>query len=218
MKPAIHHISRPFLLGGLLCLFYGSVLLLMLGCSSEPVNITKAPLLVVNDEEISRQEFLDAFARSMHPGEQLSEVEKQELQRSFLVQLIDRKLIHAEARRLNVTVTSAEVEAALVEYRKDYPEGGFEAMLNERGLTLEEWKTELKDGLIMEKLLDQSVYAQLEVSDMEIAAYYENHKEDFNRPDQVRARQIVVADEAEGKRLLGLLRQGQSFGELAKAH
>ncbi len=218
MTPALVNLFRPSAWTGILPIVFGGILLFFLGCSSEPVNSQQDPLLVVNDEVVSRQEFLDAFARSMHPGEQLSDVEKQELQRTFLVQLIDRKLIHAEADRLNVSVSPAEVERALAEYRKDYPEGGFQAMLNDRGLSLRDWQMELQDGLMMEKLLDQSVYAGLEVSDNEVAAYYEKHKEDFNRPDQVRARQIVVADEDEGQALLGQLRQGQDFAELAKAH
>jgi peptidyl-prolyl cis-trans isomerase C len=45
-----------------------------------------------------------------------------------------------------------------------------------------------------------------DISDAEIAAYYEAHPEEFNKPAQVRASAIVVKDEARAKKLLKQLR------------
>ena len=67
----------------------------------------------------------------------------------------------------------------------------------------------------MEKLLDEAVYSRIEISEMEVASYYERHRKEFDRPAQVRAWQIVVADEEEGKQILELLRDGRSFSEVA---
>jgi peptidyl-prolyl cis-trans isomerase C len=50
---------------------------------------------------------------------------------------------------------------------------------------------------------------------MEVAAYFKDNHDQFDRPTQVRARQIVVAEEAEGQKVLDLLRQGQPFAEVA---
>jgi parvulin-like peptidyl-prolyl isomerase len=172
-------------------------------------------LIVINDQEISRADFLGDFEQSLQKDQQLSGIEREELQRSFLVQLIDRELIHGEARRLNIALTEADVETALQGYREDYPGSSFEEMLAERGLTLEAWREELKESLIMEKLLEQAVYSRVVVLDEEVAAYFKANRDQFDRPEQVRARQIVVADEAEGQEVLGLLRQERSFAEIA---
>jgi len=172
-------------------------------------------LIVINDQEITKADFLVEFEQSLQKDQQLSGIEREELQRSFLVQLIDRELIHGEARRLNIALTEADVEAALQGYREDYPGSSFEEMLAERGLTLEAWREELKESLIMEKLLEQAVYSRVSVSDEEVAAYFKANRDQFDRPEQVRARQIVVADEAEGQEVLGILRQGRSFAEVA---
>jgi peptidyl-prolyl cis-trans isomerase C len=88
-------------------------------------------------------------------------------------------------------------------------------MLQERGLTLQFWREELKESLIMEKLLEQAVYPRVSVTDMEVAAYFEANRDQFDRPAQVRARQIVVTTETEGQEALDLLRQGQPFEEVA---
>jgi peptidyl-prolyl cis-trans isomerase C len=187
----------------------------LVGCSSEPVVEKVVPLIQVNDQQISKTEFQAAFEKSLQKDQHLSGIEREELQRSFLVQLIDRELIHGEARRLSVTLTEADVETALQGYRQDYPGTSFETMLQERGLTLQSWREELKESLIMEKLLDQAVYSKVSVSDDEVNAYFKANRGQFDRPAQVRARQIVVAEEAKGQEALSLLRQGQPFAEVA---
>ena len=188
---------------------------LVAGCSSEPVVEALPALIVINDQEITKADFLVEFEQSLQKDQQLSGIEREELQRSFLVQLIDRELIHGEARRLNIALTDADVEVALQGYREDYPGSSFEEMLVERGLTLEAWREELKESLIMEKLLEQAVYSMVSVSDEEVAAYFKANRDQFDRPEQVRARQIVVADEAEGQEVLGILRQEHPFAEVA---
>lgn len=207
----IMHIYIPRILFLLLC----CVFFVLSGCDSEPVSEPVSPLIRINDQEISKTEFLLAFEKSLQKDQPLSGIEREELQRSFLVQLIDRELIHGEARRLNITVTETDVEGALQDYRQDYPDTSFELMLEERGLTLPAWREELKESLIMEKLLDQAVYAQVTIKDEEIASYFKANREQFDRPSQVRARQIVVSTEEEGQKVLGLLRQGQDFAEVA---
>jgi peptidyl-prolyl cis-trans isomerase C len=192
-------------------------LLIVAGCGSEPPS-GPPPFIQINGRQLSKADFDAAFARTLQPDQPLSETERLDLQRSFLVQLIDRELIFLEARRLAVDVTPEELNAASQDYFDDYPDDNFKAMLQERGMTMASWQAELKESLIMEKLLHETVYARVVVTDEEVAAYYKEHRKEFDRPAQVRARQIVVADEAEGRRVLGLLRQGQVFADVAREH
>jgi peptidyl-prolyl cis-trans isomerase C len=189
--------------------------LLLCGCQAEQAEAEKLPLIKINGQDIFKEEFLAEFEKSLQKDQPLSSIEREELQRSFLVHLIDRELIHGEARQLGISVTDDDVEVALQSYLEDYADGSFEAMLKERGLTIQAWREELKEGLIMEKLLEEAVYSRIEISEMEVASYYESHRKEFDRPAQVRARQIVVADEEEGKEILELLRGGRSFSEVA---
>mgnify|MGYP000125568516 FL=1 len=189
--------------------------LFVAGCEAELEEKPVSPLIVINDQEISKADFLAEFEKTLQKDQPLTGIEREELQRSFLVQLIDRELIHAEARRLNIEITEADIDAALQAYRQDYSGTSFETMLQERGITLKDWREELRDSLIMEKLLEEAVYSRVDVIDQEVAAYYEANRKQFNRPAQVRARQILVADEAEGQEVLGLLRQGRPFAEIA---
>jgi len=175
-------------------------------------------LIRVDARTITLDQFREEFKKTLQPNQTLSKQEQSELQRTFLVRLIDRELVLAEADRLQATVTPEEIEAAFNQYHQDYPAGAFEEMLQEKRLTLEQWRRELEESLLMEKVVRRAVFSRLQVEEPEIQAYYDEHREEFDRPEQVRARQLVVATEEEGQRILGLLRQGQKFEELARRH
>lgn len=190
-------------------------LLILAGCQEKTANPPPV-LFQVDDREVTLEQFQNAFRKTLPTGKPLSSAEINDLQRAYLVQAIDRELILAEADRLGVTVAAAEIEAALNEARRDYEPDEFSKRLDERGMTLNEWRLELRNGLLMEKVVRLAAYPHAEVSDADVAADFKQHQDEFDRPEQVRARQILVDTEAEGGRLLGLLQSGESFAEVAR--
>ena len=176
-----------------------------------------SPVLIrVENRTVSLEQFRREFAKTLPAGQELSAEEKNQLERAFLVQVIDRELTLAEAERLHIQVTPEELEQAIQEYRTEYPDGAFDEVLKERGISFAEWRQELEQGLLVEKVMRQAVDARIAVSEPEVANYYRENRDEFNRPEQVRARQIVVGSEEEGQRVLGLLRQGRPFAAVAK--
>jgi len=181
---------------------------------SEPAKEPQV-LLQVNGRSVSVADFQSGFARSMPTQEALSVAERDELQRNYLRQLIDRELALAEADRLGIRVSREEVDAVLDDYRRDYPDQGFAEMLQSQKITETAWRRELEERLRMEKVIRQEVYTGLTVEEGEIKTYFRQNREEFERPEQVRARQIVVARQDEGERVLELLRQGEPFDKVA---
>lgn len=195
------------------------LLVSILGTACNREETPSSPALVrVDSRVVTLEQFRGEFEATLPVGQDLSDEQRQGLQRSFLIQVIDRELALGEADRLGISVTPEEVETALQEYRRDYPDGAFERMLADRGITLDSWRRELRQSLLMEKVVRRAAYSGVTVSEDEVAGHYREHQEDFDRPEQVRARQIVVAEETEGKRILGLLRQGSSFDEIAREY
>ncbi|MBE0597939.1 MAG: peptidylprolyl isomerase [Desulfuromonadales bacterium] len=174
-------------------------------------------LLRVDGRTVTLSEFRQEFAKTLPPEQKLSNEEKGELERSYLVQLIDRELALVEALRRGLEVTPGEIEAAVAEHRRDYPDDAFEQMLRERGITLEQWRQDLEKSLLMEKAVRQAVYEEIVITPEEIRDYYERHRGDFDRPAQVRARQIVVGTLEDGERILAQLRQGEAFEAMARS-
>lgn len=202
-------INRPLLL---------FMLVVLLVACKEKGESASPVLIRVDGRAVSVEQFKKSFEKSLPPDQSLSEEEKSDLERAFLVQVVDRELALAEADRLGVSVAPQEVETALQEHRRDYPAGAFEEMLGERKISLDEWRRELAEGLLMEKVFRQAVYSGVRVDEAELAAYYEEHRDEFDRPAQVRARQIVVGSAEEGEKILAQLRQGADFAELARQH
>jgi len=192
-------------------------LLILVGCQEKTAN-QPAVLFKVDDRVVTLEQFQKAFRNSLPTGEPLTNAEINDLQRAYLVQAIDRELILAEADRLGFTVSAAEIEAALTEARRDYEQEEFSKRLDERGMSLDEWRLELRNSLLMEKVVRQVAYPRAEVSDADVAAEFKQHQNEFDRPEQIRARQILIDTEAEGERLLGLLQSGIPFADVARQH
>jgi peptidyl-prolyl cis-trans isomerase C len=198
-----------------LCLSGLLVSLLLLSACKSRGDAASPTLIRVDGRTVTIEQFRKDLDKTLSTDPKLSAEERSDLERSFLVQIIDRDLTLAEAERLGISILPEEVEAALLEHRRDYPADTFDGMLKERSITLDQWRRELEEGLLVEKVIRQDVYSRVTVDAEEIAEFYRENQDEFDRPPQVRARQIVVSNETEGEKILALLRQGGSFEELA---
>lgn len=178
--------------------------------------IPSSVLLRVNERATTLDQFQSDFARELVAEGNLSEAQTEELKRSFLAQKIDRELILCEADRAAIVIPRQTLETAVAENLAEYPAGDFERMLKKQGLTMEKWRLRIQDNLRIEKAVRNLAYARVAVKEEEIAEYFRNHRTEFDRPEQVRARQIALHSEEEGQRVLALLRQGMPFAEAAQ--
>ena len=199
-----------------------SCLLLLLLASIAACKEKVAPivdiLIKIDNRTVTLADFRRDFEQILPKEQQSSAAERDELQRSFLAQTIDRQLALASAEKMGVEVTAAEVDAAFADYQRDYPAGEFEVNLRERKMTIDDWKGELRERLLVEKLVKKVVGAKSKVSEEEIASYYRTDIDEFEHPEQVRARQIVVASVADGEKILALLKEKIPFAQVAKEH
>jgi parvulin-like peptidyl-prolyl isomerase len=175
-------------------------------------------LLRVNGRTTTLDQFQREFSRLLASERTISEQRRKELERSYLAQKIDREIILGEADRADVRIPAERLEAVVAENIAEYPDGDFERMLEEQHLAVKEWRGQLEDNLLIEAAVSRLAYDRIQVGEEEIATYYQENRTRFHRPEQVRARQITVATEAEGRRVLGLLQQGMAFAEAAEKH
>ncbi len=118
------------------------LLLLFTACRAQEEAAPKV-LLTVDGRAVTLEQFRHSFSKSLPADQNLSPEEKGDLERSFLVQTVDRELTLAEAARLNIILTAEEVEAAMADARADYPADEFTSQLTERGLSGEQWRQDL---------------------------------------------------------------------------
>ncbi|ALC84435.1 foldase [Bacillus sp. FJAT-22090] len=104
-------------------------------------------------------------------------------------------------------VTKKEVDAQLKADKEQLGEN-FEAMIAQQGYTEESYKKYLELNLLQEKALIEDV----DVTEEEVKAEYENIKNEIN------ARHVLVADEATAKKVKSELESGKDFAEVAKEY
>lgn len=141
-----------------------------------------------------------------------------ELKRNLLNQLIEQHLFLVEAGRLKLDVSPDEMNQAIDRIKGDYAPGEFETMLRNRQTSFDEWRERLRQEILSQKVINQAVPENIPITEEEVQAYYKLHAEEFIRPNEVRARQIVVTNEETAKSIRQQLLQGADFATLAKAH
>lgn len=76
---------------------------------------------------------------------------------------------------------------------------------------------EFKKITLVTALFEKEIMARAKVTDQEVKAYYDKHKEEFIPTTQIKASHILVKTEDEAKKVLARLKKGEKFGDIAKA-
>jgi peptidyl-prolyl cis-trans isomerase C len=85
------------------------------------------------------------------------------------------------------------------------------------GIDYEKWKSDIWVDMMIEKLIARDVIRNVQVSASEVRRYYNENSQEFERPEQVRVRQIVVATENEARKVLDQLQHEKAdFATLAR--
>ena len=119
--------------------------------------------------------------------------EAHEAIRAALDEAIDTELLTAEAERLKLTLTAEDQEAL----RADEPPAHLlESRLAAQGKNLEEYRRARERALLATRVIERQVYAALRVSDEELAAHVQAHRERFRSPERYRLHAIFVSSPA----------------------
>jgi peptidyl-prolyl cis-trans isomerase C len=156
----------------------------------------------------------------------------------FRQQLLDRRiaiqLIDEKAKATNTTVTDEDVLAQVNEItaQQNMSVEQFKKMLQDRGVSYDEWEEQVRWGVLLGKLVDAEYGDQLTVTDNDANNFYTANIRQFEAPEQIRASHILIKpvtdpnvdpNEAKAKALakaqdlLKQIKEGADFAELAKA-
>lgn len=155
---------------------------------------------VVNGYKITNAE-LDRFFQSQIAENEFppAEDQAQMMRLNLLRELIDRRILLQKAEGLGLLAVEEEVEARLKDYRAPFEtEDEFLASLQDRGMTREDLRTEIRRTLTVEKLFNSQVTSKIKISDAEMRRYYEDNKSTFALVEQqLHLAQILVTPEPE---------------------
>jgi peptidyl-prolyl cis-trans isomerase SurA len=159
-----------------------------------------------------------------------TQIETEYNQRSgnLLRDLIDQALLADRAKDLDIKVDT-ELVKRLDEVRLQNNLPSMEALqkaVESQGGDWEDYKQQIQDGLLTQAVIRQEVGSRIIISHEEVKKYYDAHKSEFNRPEQVSLAEIFLStvgkSEADVKAtrkkaddIVKQLREGADFGQMA---
>lgn len=91
-----------------------------------------------------------------------------------LVRVLSEEIILLSAATdKGIIITDQELEAAELEFKKDYPEDSFDQLLLTNAISYPFWKKRFKRDLIIEKLIETEIKKKVEISSDDIVNFYQ---------------------------------------------
>lgn len=176
-----------------LILIYSLGFTLFVGCKKEG----KVVVARAGSIEITREDFANEMIR--FPADYQTYLATQEGRKQLLDLLLRERILLERAKKSNIEKRE-EVRKILDEYeeRMRLEEKSFR-----KNLILREFVRDLKD-------------TELRITDPEIKLYYEENKEDFQKPRQVTASHILCATKEKAEVALKRVNRGEDFSRVAE--
>ena len=186
-------------------------------------------IITRSDLDKAAQEMRDEVARDC-TGCTVDQINEKTVQgqKDLLRDLIDNSLLVQRGKDLAINVDT-QVVKRLDEVRIQNNIASMDDLEREvtkSGQDFEDFKNGIKDQLLQQEVIRREVGSRIVVNHADVLKYYDAHKDDFNRPEQVVLREIFVSTdgktdaekEALQKKADGLLQRikmGDDFAQLA---
>lgn len=180
------------------------IVLLIAGVSGVHARTFDRIIAYVNDDVVTKRE-LDVLVnqRAMElqqvyrfsKREALNEAERQRSE--LLDRLIRQMLLLEAALTLKITVTEAEVEQYIKDFKDRYQietDAEFKKQLNQEGMTLIAFREQSERNLKTERLVMGRIVPRLQIRDKEIQKFFEENRDQLStKVDKVHLRHIFIA-------------------------
>lgn len=144
---------------------------------------------------------------------------------------IDEILLRQKGKDLNLKV-EADVNRQIADYQRNFkmpdPEAFQKFVVEQTGKSYEDFRGQLTDNLLIEGVRRDEIYRKINIPTEDLRAYYNEHKNEFNREERVFLREIFVstvgktapedlaAAEAKAKALANRGKNGETFPQMAQ--
>ncbi|MFW5936686.1 MAG: peptidylprolyl isomerase [Desulfosalsimonas sp.] len=190
---------------------------------------------VVDGVEISRQDLdrkLDMMkARYSSQGMPIKGERLAQLRETILDNLIEKQLLYQESQEVGIEVDSEKIQSEIDQLKGQFENAeAFEKKIASMNYSEETLRKEIRENMAIRALIDQEVASKVSVTDADVQSYYEENKQEFEEPEKVHARHILIeagpdAGDKEKARAEEKIREvqekledGAEFAELARQH
>jgi peptidyl-prolyl cis-trans isomerase SurA len=164
-------------------------------------------VLRVNDRIVTLYDFERQLARARadileqtatDPQQQRAQLEN--APREVMRSMFDELLILTRADQLGLSVSDLEVDQEVQQQMTRFglaDEQAMRAALAQNGLTLEQYRANLRNQILWREVTQEELYPRIDVDEQELRGLYRERIDEFAVPEQRRLREIVVLEESE---------------------
>lgn len=188
---------------------------------------------VVNGEKIPRQELEQKVdfvkQRYASQGQQMGEDQLSTMKKDIVQSLVEKSLLYQKSQELGIQVDSEEVNSQLEQFKNQFPdEKQYEQQLSGLGYTEDSLRSEIEENIAIQELIEKEIASKISITDEDLKSYYEENQKEFETPESVKARHILIkadqeADKTEKQaarekiqKIEKRVDEGESFSHLAK--
>lgn len=152
-------------------------------------------------------------------------------QKDLLRGLIDQSLLVQRAKDLGISVETDLIKR-LDEVRKQNNLNSLEDLekaVEGSGIAWEDYKTQIRNSLLTQEVMRKEVGSRINIGNEEVKKYYDQHPQEFTRPEQVELSEIFLSTEGKSPEeieavqkkaedLRNRVMKGDEFSEIAKRY
>ncbi len=225
--------------------FLFALIFSLIGCSNDEEKIAQKPVAsfadstvaaIVNGEAIHIQDIeksAQQIGSQLGAGQDMYREQFQDTLRNEAFNwIVSMKLLGQEAAKLKIEPEQEEVDDALQAIKSRFPsEQHFNDALQQNNITREEFLADLKNELVVHKLLEEKVVKEVgEISDSEARDFYNKNQDQFTKSEKARVHHILlrVRDwsnpdveneiKVRGLEIIQKLKNGGDFEDLARRY
>ena len=152
-----------------------------------------------------------------------------ERRKTALRDLIDQSLLAQRGKDMGISVETEVVKQldALRQQNKLASMDDLEKAVSSQGMNWEDFKNKIRNHILTQKVISQEVGSHVSIGESDAQKYYDEHKAEFVRPEQVALREIIVSTEGKkeaelpdlkkkAETALKRVKDGEDFAGIAK--
>ena len=195
-------------------------------CGSVSAEVIDRIVAIVNDDIVTlvqlRKEtapYIKNIESSEYSGDKKQEM-MQTINKKILNALVDQSLTQQEAKKYHINVSDFEIDNAVenVKSSRSLTQEEFEKALEQEGLTVKEYRGNVKKQILQGKLINYAVKSKVIITESEIKKSYEADTEKYSGTKKYHLRNILMDNENEIKEIKKKLDQKKDFIFLAKKY
>jgi len=189
-------------------------------------------IITLTDYKKAEDSLRDDVGRSCQncPADRITQQVK-DREKDVLRDLIDQQLLVERGKDMSINVDT-DVVKRLDDIRRQNnltTMEDLEKAVEGTGVTWEDYKNQMKNSLLTQEVIRQQVGGRLDIPPDDVKKYYEAHKDQFNRPEQVELGEIFLSTEGKSPDEMAAVRtkaedlrnrvqKGEDFVEIAKRY